>query len=164
MPFCYSDNGLSMRAVASDYLAAEGEVLFNHSATMDELTAAFAGYTVAKAVENAPAQFQVLINNGLQITSTNTPLISATYATDPQAEFNIVALETSLVALRGFPPGGAPTYGFPDITRTKHVVTASQFTDIAAAIRDFISAAEDAFAVKLAGGAADWPSNQATIT
>jgi hypothetical protein len=45
--YCYSNNGKSMRAVAVDYVVAEGEVLFDHTPTNAELALAFSGYTDA---------------------------------------------------------------------------------------------------------------------
>lgn len=48
--YCYSNNGLSMRAVAPDYIAQTGEVIFSGVATPDELTEAFSSY--AAAAEN----------------------------------------------------------------------------------------------------------------
>lgn len=41
---CYSNNGASMRAVDTDYVAQDGEVLFPDHATDADLAAAFPGY------------------------------------------------------------------------------------------------------------------------
>jgi hypothetical protein len=102
------------------------------------------------------------IKAGLAVASTATPAISATYAVDAQAEFNIVALETSLNAGQGF-PGGATTFGYPDMAGVKHTMTASQFTALAAAIRDYIAALDATLQTLLAGGMASWPSASAPI-
>lgn len=46
-PYCYFNNGLSYRAVASGYVAQSGEVVFADTPSTGDLTSAFAGYTAA---------------------------------------------------------------------------------------------------------------------
>jgi hypothetical protein len=60
MRICYDDNGLSWRHVAEDYAAQSGEVLFDHEATSEELTAAFSGYTTAKSNVSLKEQIATL--------------------------------------------------------------------------------------------------------
>ncbi len=42
--FCYSNNGYSMRAVDTNYVAQSGEVLFSDYATLEQLNTAFPLY------------------------------------------------------------------------------------------------------------------------
>jgi hypothetical protein len=51
--YCYSNNGQSMRAVTDNHVVADGEVLFAHEATEEELIAAFPGRTAALAADEA---------------------------------------------------------------------------------------------------------------
>jgi hypothetical protein len=107
--------------------------------------------------------YQQRIAAGLKITSTGTPALNATYGCDPQAEFNIVALETSLNANQGF-PNGAATYAYPTITPgVKVTMTPAQFTEIAAAIRDYVNALDTTLAALQQGQQATWPANSVTI-
>lgn len=48
--YCYSNNGLSMRAVADDYVPQNGEQVFPTTQTVQQLSAAFSGYTAAVSV------------------------------------------------------------------------------------------------------------------
>jgi hypothetical protein len=50
--FAYSNNGLSFRSVASDYVAQAGEVVFTGIPTSAQLSAAFSGYTAAIAAQS----------------------------------------------------------------------------------------------------------------
>jgi len=78
-----------------------------------------------------------LLASGLKITSTGTPALNATYACDALSQADIVAIETSLNAGKGF-PGGATTFSYPDNTGAMHGFSESAFTDFAAAIRDYV--------------------------
>ncbi len=55
MTLCYSNNGNSMRAVDQDYQLQDGEAVFDHYATDDELAAAFTGYSIARQAETVAA-------------------------------------------------------------------------------------------------------------
>jgi hypothetical protein len=46
--YCYSNNGMSMRAINDDYVAQNGEILFDHEAADAELAAVFSGYSEAQ--------------------------------------------------------------------------------------------------------------------
>jgi len=52
---------------------------------------------------------------------------------------DVIAIETSLNAGKGF-PGGAHTFGYPDVTGALHSFSEANFTDFAAAVRDFVYA------------------------
>lgn len=161
--YAASNAGQAIRVVAPDYVAQGGETLFDHVPTPDELGAAFTGFAAAAAIAAAPVQYAALIAAGLQITSTATAALNATYGTTPQDQFNIVALEVSLAQNEGFPPGGVATYDYPDQSDAPHTVNEAQFTAIAAAIRDFVAGANRSLALKLAGQGAEWPAAAAQI-
>lgn len=116
----------------------------------------------AAALPDVLTVFAQKVAAGIVIASTGAPSLNATYAVDQQAEFNIVALQTSLNAGQGFPDGAA-TIGYRDMAGLKHVMTAMQFTAVAAAIRDYIAALDDTAAALLGGGSASWPAATATI-
>ena len=50
-PYCYFNNGLSFRACDADYVAQDGEVVFQDIPTEEELAAAFSGYQAAIAAQ-----------------------------------------------------------------------------------------------------------------
>jgi hypothetical protein len=58
--YCYSNNGLSMRAVEALYAAQAGEVLFQTIPTDAELQAAFSSYASAHAVVNIREQIAAI--------------------------------------------------------------------------------------------------------
>jgi hypothetical protein len=68
--FCYSNNGLSFRAVDSDYVAQTGEILFNVMNSTDvtevQLLAAFPGRATAikaQKIAELGATYQTKYNN-----------------------------------------------------------------------------------------------------
>jgi len=56
MPFCYSNNGLTMRAVDEDYQASEGEVVFEEYPTPEQLSASFPEYDIEAVKEQTKRQ------------------------------------------------------------------------------------------------------------
>jgi hypothetical protein len=92
--YCYSNNGQSMRAVANNHAAADGEVLFAHEATAEELAAAFPGYAAAQKelkIAALDAEYQS------QFTELGNALNLATLAEDT----NLIAeLKTDYAALK----------------------------------------------------------------
>jgi ABC-type amino acid transport substrate-binding protein len=102
--YCYSNNGQSMRAVAADRVAADGEVLFAHEATDAELEAAFPGRAAvleAQTTETANADIkeQIII---LEVSSLRTirEILLGTADTAKLQEFDdqIAALRAKLVS------------------------------------------------------------------
>jgi hypothetical protein len=77
------------------------------------------------------------LSAGLIITSTGTPALNGTYAVDQLSQMDVIAIETSLNAGKGF-PGGAATFGYPDAAGAMHSFSQTNFTDFAAAIRDYV--------------------------
>jgi hypothetical protein len=95
---------------------------------------------------------------GMALTSNGTPALNGTYAADDTSWANILAIETSLLAGRGF-PGGLNTINYPDKSGAFHNFTAENFTNFAVALRDFV------FGIKLAmnGGSNTFPQHEVTI-
>lgn len=101
--YCYSNNGLSMRAVAADHTPEAGEVLFADEAGEAALAAAFPGYAAARAAQetaetNAPLLAQL---DALDAKSVR-PLraVLAGTATD-EDRAKLAAIEAQAAALRG---------------------------------------------------------------
>jgi hypothetical protein len=84
-------------------------------------------------------QAQSALTAGLQIASTATPALNGVYAIDPLSQADIVALETSLNAGKSF-PGGVATFNYPDMSGAMHAFTETNFTNFAAAVRDYVYA------------------------
>lgn len=109
--------------------------------------------------ETTAQKATALLAAGLTITSTGAPALNATYACDALSQADIVAIETSLNAGKGF-PGGATTFNYPDVTGSMHAFTETDFSDFAAAVRDFVYACKSV----AAGASATLPSAAATIS
>lgn len=110
------------------------------------------------AAQSATASASAALAAGIEITSTGTPALNGTYACDPLSQADIVAIETSLNAGKGF-PGGATTFNYPDASGALHVFSEDNFTDFAAAIRDFVYGCK----AVMAGQMATLPSAAVTI-
>ncbi|MFM0059206.1 hypothetical protein PQR64_26600 [Paraburkholderia phytofirmans] len=80
---------------------------------------------------------QTALTTGLKIASTETPALNGTYAVDQLSQSDIIAIETSLNAGKGF-PGGAATFSYLDVAGAAHAFSEANFTDFAAAVRDFV--------------------------
>ncbi|MGF6664837.1 hypothetical protein QF000_006505 [Paraburkholderia atlantica] len=130
------------------------------------------GYTVVNGKLAAPAaptaaeleaqelaqSAQHALATGLQIASTGTPALNGTYAVDQLSQSDIIAIETSLNAGKGF-PGGSSTFGYPDATGAMHTFSEANFTDFAAAVRDFVYGCRAA----IAGTSTSLPASVVTI-
>lgn len=103
-------------------------------------------------------QAEVALASGLTITSTGTPALNGTYACDSLSQADIIAIETSLNAGKGF-PGGATSFGYGDASGVPHTFSEADFTNFAVAVRDFVYGCK-AFA---AGSGASLPSASVTI-
>lgn len=89
--------------------------------------------------ETTAQKAAALLAAGLTITSTGSTALNGTYACDALSQADIVAIETSLNAGKGF-PGGATTFSYPDATGALHSFSEANFTDFAAAVRDYVYA------------------------
>jgi hypothetical protein len=130
------------------------------------------GWTVASGALDAPVppsaaqvaaqaliqSAQGMLTTGLAIVSTGTPVLNATYACDQLSQMDIIAIETSLNAGKGF-PGGATTFNYPDVTGVMHSFTEANFTDFAAAVRDYVYALKSV----IAGSSSTLPAASTTI-
>jgi hypothetical protein len=130
------------------------------------------GWTVVNGALVAPAQpseaqlaaqaliqsAQSMLSRGLSVASAGTPNLNGTYAVDQLSQMDIIAIETSLNAGKGF-PGGATTFNYPDVTGVMHAFSESNFTDFAAAVRDYVYALKSV----IAGASTTLPSMSTTI-
>lgn len=82
-------------------------------------------------------QANAALDAGIAIKSTSTPALNGTYAVDRLSQMDIIAIETSLNAGKGF-PGGSSTFSYPDVGGVPHTFTEANFTNFAAAIRDYV--------------------------
>ena len=79
------------------------------------------------------------LDAGLSIVSTGTPALNGTYAIDQLSQMDIIAIETSLNAGKGF-SRGASTFNYADASGVIHSFTEANFTNFAAAIGDYVYA------------------------
>lgn len=103
-------------------------------------------------------QAQAALSAGLSVVSTGTPALNGTYATDQLSQMDIIAIETSLNAGKGF-PGGVTTFNYADTLGAFHAFTQSNFTDFAAAVRDYVYALKSV----IAGSSSTPPNESSTI-
>jgi hypothetical protein len=99
------------------------------------------------------------LDAGLSIASTGTPALNGTYAIDQLSQMDIIAIETSLNAGKGF-PGGAVAFNYADTSGVMHAFTAANFADFAAAVRDYVYALKSV----IAGASMTLPAPTSTIT
>ncbi|MGI4812021.1 MAG: hypothetical protein ACRYG5_06595 [Janthinobacterium lividum] len=114
-----------------------------------------AGEIAAQALINSA---QVAMRTGVAIVSTATPALNGTYAIDQISQMDIIAIETSLNAGKGF-PGGATAFGYPDTAGASHSFTEANFTNFAAAVRDYVYALKSV----IGGASSALPSATTTI-
>ncbi|GAB2877661.1 hypothetical protein GCM10027093_11200 [Paraburkholderia jirisanensis] len=110
---------------------SEGNIAFGATLTTEQISAIEAVY----AAHNPAAiplvqQAAMQLASGIQIVSTSTPTLDGTFACDSLSQADIVAIETSLNAGKGF-PGGATTFNYPDVSGVMHAFSESNFTDFA---------------------------------
>ncbi|AYZ68157.1 hypothetical protein EGY31_34945 [Burkholderia multivorans] len=119
----------------------------------DTPTAVVAGVNAVYAAHNPatiPIELRVAqaLAVGLTITSTSTPAINGTYAVDSLSQSDIVAIEASLNAGKGFPGGSSSTFSYPDMSGALHGFSEANFTNFAAAVRDYVYALKAAVPAK----------------
>ncbi|WGS53593.1 hypothetical protein LFL96_21280 [Paraburkholderia sp. D15] len=95
---------------------------------------------------------------GISIVSTGTPALNATYACDSLTQSDIVAIETSLNAGKGF-PGGGGSFNYPDAAGVMHTFSESNFSNFAAAVRDYVYALKSV----MSGASSTLPAASTTI-
>lgn len=137
----------------------DGSLVFGSDVTEQQISAIEAVYAAhSPATVPLPQQAAAMLNAGLQIMSTATPSLDGTYACDALSQADIVAIETSLNAGKGF-PGGATSFNYPDISGALHSFGEADFTDFAAAVRDFVYACK----AVISGQSATLPTATASI-
>ena len=131
-----------LTAVASNYVAQSGEVVFPDVATPAALTAAFAGYAAAAAAAAATLAGIEALAAGVPIQSTSTSSLNATYSCDGGSQANINATVTYIL-LNGTFPGGGSTMPWADVTGAIHVFpNVAVFKGFATATANYVAAAE----------------------
>jgi hypothetical protein len=118
------------------------------------------GTTFSAPVPPAPTpeqQYAAALAAGLQVTSTSTLSISATYALDQTTLNEIRALAVDCGAGLGF-PGGASEFAYPDKNGNPVLFTEAQIKDVYRALRDRVLALSLALA-----GQGEWPAS-ASVT
>lgn len=106
--FCYSNNGHSMRAVAVDYVAQSGEVLFPGYPTTEQLAAAFTGYAAQAASQSTLTQIEALEASITLRMMREAFLGSAAVISNAESPYNgmtaaqaIASIQTEIATLRG---------------------------------------------------------------
>jgi hypothetical protein len=121
-------------------------------------------------IASANSLWQVLVaqwlpnamGGGVAITSTGTPALNSTYATDPNSIANIVALSTGIAAGKPL-PGGGSSFNYPDATGAMFAFSSANFLNFAAAVEGLIYNAQQALSTLVNGGSAAMPSPALTI-
>jgi hypothetical protein len=161
---CYSNNGMSFRAVAPEYVLQAGEILFDHYASAGELQAAFPGYAAAYAAVQAPQIMASNLASGITIVSggsSNAPV--ATFAMDQLTQTQLAGI-ASTVAFTGNFPNGGTTFVFPDINSMPQIFpSVAAFKAFYAAYVLLLYQMNETMAILAAGGGASWPSQEIAL-
>lgn len=138
---CVSNNGLSFRRVAANYVAAAGEVLFSDDPmpTAAQLGAAFPGYAAAVSALALQQQAQAMLAAGCQVVSSGTPALSGTYPTDAASQAHINAEATSIL-LNGTFTDGTSSIVWLDVAGDPHTFSIAQFKTLATALAAYVTA------------------------
>lgn len=102
------------------------------------------------------------INQGITITCTGTPAISAVYALDDDTLTEINSLAISANAGLGF-PGGGNTFAYPDKSGQPRVFDTAHMVSLFKSMRDLVWQLKTQAAIMKNGGTAAWPSQSVTI-
>jgi hypothetical protein len=81
-------------------------------------------------------QATAMLNAGMQIVSTGTPALNATFACDPATYQRVGGIVAAIAGGLGLPGGGA-TFLWPDTTGTPHSFSVVNFSAFAKAMMDF---------------------------
>ncbi|WDD94657.1 hypothetical protein Bsp3421_004791 [Burkholderia sp. FERM BP-3421] len=114
--------------------------------------------TAEVAAQELLLSAQSMFSAGIAISSTSTPALNGTYACDQLSQMDIIAIETSINAGKGF-PGGATTFNYPDVSGVMHAFSEANFTNFAAAVRNYVYALKSV----IAGVSTTLPSSTAEI-
>ena len=142
---------------------ADGTITFNDEvtqATRDQVAAVLAAHDPTRIP--VAQQLAAKLAAGCAITSAASPQLNASYPLDPQTLLEIVGVQEGVTSGRGL-PGGLSTVPFLDTSGNVHNMVVADFTNWAAAIRDYVAALQ-AVARALAGGQqVAWPAQPVGI-
>lgn len=127
--------------------------------TLDQLNALQPQVTIQLS---AYSDYAANLANGIAITSTGAPSLSATYAIDDASQaqlFQIVSYANTL----GVFPNGQSSFPYPDITGTPHTFTTTQISNLLKGMSPIIFNMQTTLAARLQGNDAAWPGQSATI-
>lgn len=145
--YAESNNDDTRVEVSDDFAMALGAAQYKDGA-----------WSIYTAPVPSPALAAAAFAAGLTIASTGTPALNGTYGIDQLSQMDIIAIETSLNAGKGF-PGGAATFNYADMSGAMHSFTEANFTNFAASIRDYVYALKSA----ISGAASTLPATSAVI-
>ncbi len=145
--FMESNNGDTLVEVPEDFAMTPRAAQYSNG-----------GWSAYTAPVSPAALAAAAFDAGLMIVSTGTPALNGTYAIDQLSQMDIIAIETSLNAGKGF-PGGSASFNYADTTGALHSFTQANFTDFAAAVRDYVYALKSV----IAGASMTLPSTTSTI-
>lgn len=111
---------------------------------------------------NAGQIFASKLAEGIQITSTGTQSLSATYALDDLTLAQIGSIARDAASGLGL-PGGGNTFSYPDISGVPKSLSAANVQALYKAMRDLVWQLNTQFAVLAQGGTPSWPAQTATI-
>jgi hypothetical protein len=99
---------------------------------------------------------------GCQIVSTATAALSGTYPLDLEHLFYITSISASLAEGAGLPQDAA-TVAIPDLAGAPHLFNATDFVNLAKALRDYFASLKATSHALAAGVAMNWPAQPVTI-
>jgi hypothetical protein len=123
-------------------------------------------WTLGWVVTNmTPAQIQSVeaatlasvLAQGCVVSSASAPALNGTYGCAPQDQSNLTVIILGIADQQGL-PGGGSTFAYLDAVSVPHTFTATQFTELAVAIRNYVYAAT----IAILGGSPP-PSNALSI-
>lgn len=125
----------------------------------ESITDAQAKALVAPTPEEVLASAaQAALSAGVTVESASTPAINGTFSCDRLSQMDIIAIETSLNAGKGF-PGGVSQFNYPDVDGAMHSFNVDSFSNFAAAIRDYVYALNSV----VSGASTTLPESSITI-
>jgi len=158
-PYCYFNNGMSMKAVDPSYVPQSGEVVYATIPTNDQLTTDFPGFAAALAAATAASNALAAIAAGVEITSSGTPTLNGTYSVDADSTADINAVITYILVNGNF-PGNSSTMKWADVDGDFHTFNdVATFKAFASAIANYVAQVT----IYGAGGGGSLPSNQIAI-
>ena len=95
-------------------------------------------YQAWLAAANTPLAASPVVNPFVvTLTSTGDSALNGTYAVGPDQQRNITAIYAGIKGGDGL-PGGGSSFGYQDASGVQHTFSATQFSDFAKAVRDYI--------------------------